>query len=159
MATREKNLVRRWSGTAKLPYGLYASFDVRCDGHRPLLRKSIQKGADSALKECRLRYAPSQKRNLTVQRSCRPPSYRSAAAAYAVHDLPLLDCNPSSEGSAELEQDERGILRLMTSPSALFVNTEHCGAKLVSGSHVDAVDFAVLRHGIQMDDSGRKHDR
>jgi hypothetical protein len=32
MATGEKDLVRRWSGTAKLSHGLHPTFDVRFDG-------------------------------------------------------------------------------------------------------------------------------
>src|SRR5215210_1919049 len=103
MATREKDLVRRWCGTAKLPHRLHATFDVRCNGDRPPFGKSIQKSADSTLKECCLGYLPSQKSDLAVQRSRRLPSYGSAAAAYAVHHLPPLDGNSSSKGSAQFE--------------------------------------------------------
>src|SRR5215204_1166548 len=46
----------------------------------------------------------------------------------------------------------------MASPSALFMDPEHCRTEFVSGSHVDAIEFAVLRYGVEMDNAGCIHD-
>jgi len=96
--------------------------------------------------------------DLAIPGAGRAEPGRAAAAPDAIDDASRVDGDGRRERAAQLDEDQGDRLEGAAAAAALLDDGERHRAELVGGPEVDAVDLAVGRDGVEVDDAGDEDD-